>query len=281
MRHIGEKLLAHLVNLVFPLNILEKFIVGCLQFGDRSFQHLRHLIDIVAQNGDLRPVIPRVLRIKVQMLHLLRDPGQLHDRSGNAVGQSDHQQDTHKDRNTAHISHEAVRYGHALLNALQSAAQDKEIAVIQHPPHLYILGLHADIRDDLYHITVFFQQDILFVDSVKNIVQQMFDRKFLIDHSRLDHLGIAVQDQDINVIFVTYFLQFDVIQRRGDVTRAGGLIDADVCLDQRVFLIVDIIMFQKSSVCQQAEQNRTCDQHDKNTCELSLHGIFHKSSFPF
>ena len=84
----------YFISLLFPSDaaIRDKYNINVLILDSDSKMVKTTMVD--------QEFAVSVLRIKVQMLHPFRDPGQLHDRSGNAVGQSDHQQDTHKARLT-------------------------------------------------------------------------------------------------------------------------------------------------------------------------------------
>ena len=85
MRNIGEELPASLVHLVLSLNILQKLVVGRTQFGDRLFQYLRHFINVIAEYGNFRLVISLIFGLEIQMLHPLRNIGQLENRFRNPV----------------------------------------------------------------------------------------------------------------------------------------------------------------------------------------------------
>ena len=80
MRDIVEEFLADLIDLILQLDVFLKLNIGCLQFGNRLLQRVRHLVEIFSELIDLISDMPRISGVEIKLRHSFGQIAQLDDR---------------------------------------------------------------------------------------------------------------------------------------------------------------------------------------------------------
>ena len=121
MGYIPEELVAHLFHLFLLLDILLELVIGTFELGDRLLQLFGHPVEVAPQDPDLIRSPARILCIKVQIRHFLREMRQFHQRLRDPPRQKPHKQTADNNTDAAQIDQELIRQGGAFSDTCQRA----------------------------------------------------------------------------------------------------------------------------------------------------------------